>query len=103
MASWRLSAAPRTHLGAQERTITSFHTTLLRHGMVIVGLPYAFSGLTRMDEITGGSPYGAGSLSGSDGTRAVSANELDGARFQGAHVAFIAQALKIGTALHRGT
>lgn len=96
-------AVTGTQHGGQETTITSFHTTLLHHGMVIVGLPYAFSGLTRMDEITGGSPYGAGSLSGSDGTRAVSANELDGARFQGAHVAFIAQALKIGTALHRGT
>ena len=85
-----------TQHGGQETTITSFHTTLLHHGMVIVGLPYAFSGLTRMDEITGGSPYGAGSFSGSDGRRAVSTNERAGAHFQGAHVATIARALVLG-------
>ena len=76
--------------GGQETTITSFHTTLLHHGMVVVGLPYAFEGNTRMDEITGGTPYGASTISGADGSRMPSENELAGARFQGAHVAKIA-------------
>lgn len=73
--------------GGQETTITSFHTTLLHHGMVVVGLPYAFEGNTRMDEITGGTPYGASTIAGADGSRMPSENELAGARFQGAHVA----------------
>ncbi|MDA8390170.1 MAG: NAD(P)H:quinone oxidoreductase [Gammaproteobacteria bacterium] len=75
--------------GGQETTITSFHATLLHHGMVIVGVPYSCPGLTRMDEVSGGSPYGAGTLSNGDGSRMPSANELDIARFQGEHVATI--------------
>ena len=78
-----------TQHGGQETTITSFHSTLLHQGMIIVGLPYAFPGLTKMDEITGGSPYGASTLAGADGSRQPSANELDGARYQGKHVAQI--------------
>ena len=78
-----------TQHGGQETTITSFHTTLLHHGMIIVGVPYSCQELTNMDEITGGSPYGAGTLAGSDGSRQPSANELAIARFQGRHVAEI--------------
>jgi NAD(P)H dehydrogenase (quinone) len=78
--------------GGQETTITSFHTTLLHHGMLIVGLPYTFKGNSQMDEISGGTPYGASTLAG-DGSRMPSANELDGARFQGRHVAEIATKL----------
>ncbi len=76
--------------GGQETTITSFHTTLLHHGMVIVGLPYTFKGNTEMGEISGGTPYGATTLAGADGSRMPSENELAGARFQGRHVAEIA-------------
>lgn len=76
--------------GGQETTITSFHTTLLHHGMVIVGLPYTFKGNSEMGEISGGTPYGATTLAGNDGSRMPSKNELDGARFQGNHVAQIA-------------
>lgn len=79
--------------GGQETTITSFHTTLLHHGMVIVGLPYSFEGNAEMGEISGGTPYGASTLAGNDGSRMPSANELAGARFQGAHVAKIAAKL----------
>lgn len=79
--------------GGQETTITSFHTTLLHHGMVIVGLPYTFEGNAEMGEISGGTPYGASTLAGNDGSRMPSANELAGARFQGAHVAQIAARL----------
>jgi NAD(P)H dehydrogenase (quinone) len=68
--------------GGQETTITSFHTTLLHLGMVIVGLSYSCQELTNMNEITGGSPYGAGTLAGSDGSRQPSENELAIARFQ---------------------
>jgi NAD(P)H dehydrogenase (quinone) len=75
-----------TQHGGQETTITSFHSTLLHQGMIIVGLPYAFPGLTNMDEITGGSPYGASTLAKADGSRQPSANELNGARYQGKHV-----------------
>ena len=78
-----------TQHGGQETTITSFHTTLFHHGMVVVGVPYACPALTNMDEITGGTPYGASTLAGSDGSRQPSANELDIARFQGKHVAEI--------------
>ncbi len=77
----------------QETTITSFHTTLLHHGMVIVGLPYTFAGNSEMGEISGGTPYGASTLAGNDGSRMPSENELAGARFQGAHVAQIAAKL----------
>jgi NAD(P)H dehydrogenase (quinone) len=82
-----------TQHGGQESTILSFHTTLLHHGMVVVGLPYSFQGLTRMDEITGGSPYGASTIAGGDGSRMPSENELAAARFQGKHVATIASKL----------
>jgi NAD(P)H dehydrogenase (quinone) len=77
--------------GGQETTITSFHLTLLHHGMIVVGLPYAFQGQMRMDEITGGSPYGASTIASSTGERQPSDNELDAARFQGSHVATIAK------------
>jgi len=79
-----------TQHGGQETTITSFHNTLLHHGMIIVGVPYSCQELTNMSEITGGSPYGAGTLAGGDGKRQPSENELAIARFQGAHVARIA-------------
>ena len=82
-----------TQHGGQETTITSFHTTLLHHGMVIVGVPYVCEGLSNMDEITGGSPYGATTLAGGDGARRPSENELGIARFQGEHVARIAAKL----------
>ncbi|TCO83805.1 NAD(P)H dehydrogenase (quinone) [Plasticicumulans lactativorans] len=82
-----------TQHGGQETTITSFHTTLLHHGMVIVGVPYACAGLTVMTEITGGTPYGASTLAGGDGSRQPSANELDVARYQGEHVARITHKL----------
>jgi NAD(P)H dehydrogenase (quinone) len=82
-----------TQHGGQESTILSFHTTLLHHGMVIVGLPYAFQGQTRIDEMTGGSPYGASTITGGKGERMPSENELEAARFQGRHVATIATKL----------
>ena len=82
-----------TQHGGQETTITSFHTTLLHHGMIIVGVPYSCQELMNMGEITGGSPYGAGTLAGGDGSRKPTANELTIARFQGAHVAKIATKL----------
>ncbi|EMS78357.1 NAD(P)H:quinone oxidoreductase [Desulfotignum phosphitoxidans] len=78
-----------TQHGGQESTILSFHTTLLHHGFVVVGLPYSFQGQTRIDEITGGSPYGASTIAGGDGARQPSETELEGARFQGRHVAQI--------------
>ena len=83
-----------TQHGGQETTIASFHTTLLHHGMLIVGCPYSEPRLVNMSEITGGSPYGAGTLAGGDGSRLPSENELAIARFQGAHVATIARKLK---------
>ena len=83
-----------TQHGGQESTILSFHLTLLHHGMVIVGLPYTFEGQTIINEITGGSPYGAGTIAGGSGERSPSENELAGARFQGKHVAQIAMKLK---------
>jgi NAD(P)H dehydrogenase (quinone) len=86
-------ASTGTQHGGQETTITSFHTTLFHQGMVVVGLPYSAEGLTRMDEITGGTPYGATTLAGGDGKRHPSENELDLARFQGRHVAEIAKKL----------
>ena len=84
-----------TQHGGQESTILSFHTTLLHHGMVIVGLPYAFQGQTRIDEITGGSPYGASTIAGGKGERVASQNEIAAARFQGQHVAMIAKKLSV--------
>lgn len=80
-----------TQHGGQETTITSFHLTLFHLGMIVVGLPYAFQGQMRMDEITGGSPYGASTVAGRAGERQPSENELDAARFQGSHVAAIAR------------
>jgi NAD(P)H dehydrogenase (quinone) len=83
-----------TQHGGQETTITSFHSTLLHHGMVIVGVPYSCPGLVKMDEVTGGTPYGATTLAGPDGkSRKPSENELAVARFQGEHVAKIAKKL----------
>lgn len=76
--------------GGQETTITSFHTTLLHQGMIIVGVPYSCEALLDMREITGGSPYGAATLADADGSRQPSENELTIARFQGEHVAKIA-------------
>lgn len=86
-------ASTATQHGGQETTITSFHTTLLHHGMVIVGVPYACPELTNMSEISGGTPYGATTLAGPDGSRTPSANELAIARFQGQHVAKLAAKL----------
>ena len=80
--------------GGNETTITSFHATLLHHGMVIVGLPYAAAGLSNISEVRGGSPYGAGTIAGADGSRTPSDLELELARFQGEHVAKIAHKLK---------
>jgi NAD(P)H dehydrogenase (quinone) len=82
-----------TQHGGQESTILSFHTTLLHHGMVIVGLPYSFQGQMRLDEITGSSPYGASTITGGKGERMPSENELAAAKFQGKHVAQIAKKL----------
>ncbi len=86
-------ASTGTQHGGQETTITSFHTTLLHHGMIIVGVPYSCPELSNMDEITGGTPYGASTLAGADGSRQPSDNELAIARFQGRHVAEIAARL----------
>ena len=82
-----------TQHGGQESTILSFHITLLHHGFVVVGLPYTFQGQMRIDEITGGSPYGASTIAGGSGERMPSDNELEAARFQGKHVAAIASKL----------
>jgi NAD(P)H dehydrogenase (quinone) len=82
-----------TQHGGQESTILSTHTVLLHHGMVIVGLPYAFQGQMGVSEVTGGSPYGASTIADGNGSRQPSANELAGARFPGAHVAKIAARL----------
>lgn len=82
-----------TQHGGQESTILNFHTTLLHHGMVIVGLPYSFEGQTRIDEISGCSPYGASTIVGAKGERWPSANELEGAAYQGRHVAEVAMKL----------
>jgi NAD(P)H dehydrogenase (quinone) len=79
-----------TQHGGQESTILSFHVSLFHHGMVVVGLPYTFQGQTRIDEITGGSPYGASTIAGGQGERMPSENELAAARFQGKYVATIA-------------
>jgi NAD(P)H dehydrogenase (quinone) len=87
-------ASTGTQHGGQETTITSFHTTLLHHGMIVVGVPYSQQGLLNMDEITGGTPYGATTLAGADGSRQPSKNELAIARFQGKYVAEIAHKLR---------
>ncbi|GAB4151740.1 MAG: NAD(P)H:quinone oxidoreductase type IV [Planctomycetaceae bacterium] len=85
--------ATATQHGGQETTITSFHTTLFHHGMVVVGVPYSCPGLVEMNEITGGTPYGATTLAKDDGSRRPSDNELAIARFQGKHVAEITKKL----------
>jgi len=83
-----------TQHGGQESTILSFHITLLHHGMVIAGLPYSFEGQSRLDEITGGSPYGASTIAGNGpATRFPSENELAAAKYQGRYVAEIAKKL----------
>ena len=82
-----------TQHGGQESTILSFHTTLLHQGMVVVGLPYSAQGQMRLDELSGGSPYGASTIAAGDGSRQPSENELELARFQGKHVAEIAARL----------
>lgn len=82
-----------TQHGGQEATLLSTHVALLHHGMVIVGLPYAFQGQMRIDEVTGGSPYGATTIAGTKGERSPTENELAGARFQGRHAASIAAKL----------
>jgi len=82
-----------TQHGGQETTLISFHITLLHHGMVIVGLPYSEARQNTLDEITGGSPYGATTIAALDGSRMPSENELTMARFQGRHVAGIAKKL----------
>jgi NAD(P)H dehydrogenase (quinone) len=79
-----------TQHGGQETTLFSLITNLLHFGMVVVGLPYSFQGQMRLDEITGGAPYGATTIAGGDGSRQPSATELDGARYLGRHVAEIA-------------
>ncbi|HEX2790986.1 MAG TPA: NAD(P)H:quinone oxidoreductase [Steroidobacteraceae bacterium] len=85
--------------GGQETTITSFHSTLLHHGMIIVGLPYTFKDLTTMREITGGTPYGASCVTGAGSElRMPTALELDMCRYQGEHVTRIASRLVAGTA-----
>ena len=79
--------------GGQETTLISILTNLMHHGLLVTGLPYSFQGQLKLDEVTGGTPYGASTMAGGDGSRAVSANELDGARFLGSHVAQLATKL----------
>jgi len=86
-------ASTGTQHGGQETTITSFHSTLLHQGMIIVGVPYAEPGLTYMGEISGGTPYGATTMAGTDGSRQPTENELKIARYQGKHVAEITSKL----------
>jgi NAD(P)H dehydrogenase (quinone) len=86
-------ASTATQHGGQETTLFSIITNLLHLGMVVVGLPYSFQGQMRLDEVTGGSPYGATTIAGGDGSRQVSANELEGACFLGRHVAGVAAKL----------
>lgn len=82
-----------TQHGGQETTILGFIPTLMHHGMVVVGLPYAFQGQMGVEEVKGGSPYGASTITGGDGSRQPSEIELEAARYQGAHVAKIAAKL----------
>lgn len=82
-----------TQHGGNEATLFSIHKTLLHHGLLIAGLPYAFGGQMRLDEIVGGSPYGATTIAGGDGSRQPSQTELEGAQFQGKHIAEIAAKL----------
>ena len=89
-------ASTASQHGGQETTITSFHSTLLHHGMIVVGVPYSQQALLKMDEVTGGTPYGATTLADADGSRLPSENELAIAKFQGRHVAEIAAKLRQG-------
>ena len=82
-----------TQHGGQETTLIGLIQTLLHHGMIITGLPYAWAGQSRIDEVTGGSPYGATTITGGDGSRMPSDNELEGARWQGRYVAETAKKL----------
>lgn len=82
-----------TQHGGQETTLIGLIQTLLHHGMIIAGLPYAWAGQSRIDEVTGGSPYGATTITGGDGSRMPSGNELEGARWQGRYVAETARKL----------
>jgi NAD(P)H dehydrogenase (quinone) len=82
-----------TQHGGQETTLMAIHTNLMHFGLVCVGLPYSFAGQMTLDEITGGAPYGATTITGGDGSRQPSENELAGARYQGRHVAEIANRL----------
>lgn len=84
--------------GGSESTIFSILTSMMHHGFIIVGLPYSYEGLLEMKEVAGGSPYGATSVTGSDGSRWPSENELDGARYQGAYITKVAHALTSGKA-----
>ena len=77
--------------GGQETTITSFHTNLLHFGMIVVGVPYSCARLTELHEVSGGTPYGASTIAGGDGSRQPSEAELEIARFQGRHVTEIAR------------
>lgn len=86
-------ASSGTQHGGQESTILSFHTTLLHHGMIIVGVPYSEKRLMIVDEVSGGSPYGSSTIAGPDGSRLPSENELAIARFQGKHVAEVTRRL----------
>ncbi len=86
-------ASSATQHGGQETTLFSIITNLLHFGMTIVGLNYGFAGQMRLDEITGGAPYGATTITGGDGSRQPSASELEGARYQGRVIAETAQKL----------
>jgi len=90
-----------TQHGGQETTILSTHNTLLHHGMIIVGLPYTFRGQMRIDQITGGSPYGASTIAGGQGERMPSENELAAARYQGRYVANITDRLIRGGSIEK--
>lgn len=86
-------ASSATQHGGQESTILSFHITLLHQGMIVAGLPYAFQGQMKTDEVIGCSPYGASTIAGAKGERTPHEVELEGARFLGRHVATIASKL----------
>ena len=88
-------ASTATQHGGQETTITSFHSTLFHHGMIVVGVPYSCQEILNMEEITGGTPYGATTLAGADGSRKPSENELKIAHFQGKHVAKVAKKIAV--------
>jgi NAD(P)H dehydrogenase (quinone) len=89
-----IMSSSATQHGGQESTILTALITLMHHGMVISGLPYSFQGQTRIDEITGGSPYGASTITGGNGERFPSDNELAAARFQGRNTAEITKKLR---------